>query len=233
MAVKADLVFDNMSDVGVVPNATGSTPNTFMGDGYVLAAGTTEITGFDVFPVNLSGTAFNSIKINIFVWGTVNTGTVNATTPLFGSLLGSYSLTSVDSFPSGSYFPFEGATPGVTPGISLGSPLAISSTTIGLTFNYQGSTDGGVTFANVNSLSSIIATGPAPTVGSLVFGSGYFRNANSEVNGNFTSTIRALAGLTNQGLGVRVYGTVTAVPEPTSLALIGGGAMFLLFRRRA
>jgi hypothetical protein len=117
----------------------------------------------------------------------------------------------------------------------LASPLAISSTTIGLTFNYQGSTDGGATYNNVNNLTSDIAANNLPTVGSTVLGGatgGYYRNANSEVNGNFTSTLRVLGGLTSQAEAVRIYGNVTAVPEPTTIALFGGGAVLLFLRRR-
>jgi hypothetical protein len=217
------LVFDNISDLengvaGAAANATSSTPNTFMGCAYTLAPGTTSITGFDLFPVNLSGTTFNALKINIWVWGTVNTGTVNASTPAFGNLLGSYTLTSSGTFASGFYYNYEGSPVGGSPGIALGTPLAIPSTTIGLTFNYQGSTDGGVTYNNVNSLTSLITSGTPPTVGSLVF-NGYYRNANSEVNGNFTSTLRSL-GLQNQGLAARIY---TVVPEPTSACFLGLG----------
>jgi hypothetical protein len=232
---KATLVFDNASNfenevAGASANVTGSTPNTFMGDGYTLTPGTSDITGFDLFPVNLSGTAYTGIKINIFVWGTVNTGAVSAATPAFGNLLGSYTLTESGTFTSGFYFPIENATPGSAPGITLTTPLAIPSTTIGLSFNYQGTTDG-ITYNNVNSLTSIIAAGTVPTVGSQTF-DGYYRNANSEVNGNFTSTLRSL-GLVDQSLGVRVYGDVTVVPEPTTLALAGLGCVaFSALRRR-
>ena len=218
-----NVVFDNMSNFdNGVPGAnitsSGSAPNTFMGAGYVLTPGTTSITGFDIYPGNLSGVNFTGLKINIFVWGSVNTGTVNASTPAFGNLLGTYTLTTSGAFDNGFYFPFESATPGITPGITLTSPLAIPGTTIGLTFNYQGTTDG-VTYNNVNGLTSIISYGTPPSTGSLVF-NGYYRNANSEVDGNFTSSLRTL-GLTDQGLGVRIYGTV--VPEPTSVCLLGLG----------
>src|SRR5947208_10036713 len=118
-----------------------------MGGAYNLLSGTTSITGFDVYPVNVSGVNYVGLKLNIFVWGSVNTsGTVNSTTPAFGNLLANYTLTSSGTFNSGFYFPFEGIPNGVTPGITLTTPLAISSSLIGLTFNYQGSTDGGVTF---------------------------------------------------------------------------------------
>ncbi len=233
-AVVTGLVFDNMSNFeGGNPNAhvaaTSSTPNYFMGEGYTLSPGTIDITGFDLYPVNLSGVNYTGLKINIFVWGSVNTsGTVNAATPAFGNLLASYTLTSSGAFNTGFFFPFEGSPNGVNPGITLATPLAIPSATIGLTFNYQGTTDG-VNYVNANNLSSLISYGTPPTAGALVF-SGYYRNANSEVNGNFTSSLRTL-GNANESLGVRVYGDV--VPEPTSFALAGlGMAAVMIFRRR-
>jgi hypothetical protein len=233
-SVKADVVFDNMSNYeGGNTNShiasTGSTPNTFMGDAYTLTSGTTDITGFDIFPVNLSGTSYTGIRINIYVWGTVNLGAVSAAAPAFGDLLGSYSLTSSGTFSTGFFFPFEGSPVGSAPGITLGTPLVIPSTTIGVTFNYQGTTDG-VTYNSINSLTSLIQYGMAPTVGSQVF-NGYYRNASSEVNGNFTSTLRSL-GYADQSLGLRVFGDVTAAPEPSTLALLGGGAVLLYLRRR-
>jgi hypothetical protein len=200
-----------------------------MGDAYNLAPGTTKITGFDIYPVNVSGVNFTGLKINIFVWGNVNTsGTVNSTTPAFGNLLASYSLTSSGSFNSGFYFPFESATPGVTPGITLATPLNVPSQ-IGLTFNYQGTTDG-VNYSSFQNLTSIISSN-APTAGSEVF-AGYYRNAGTptETDGNFTSSLRSLGGLgTFQSLAVRIY----TVPEPSSFALAGlGAAALVIFRRR-
>ena len=104
-----------------------------------------------------------------------------------------------DDFVDGYFYPLTGVT--------LSSPIALTGTTVGLTFNIQGSTDG-VTFTNVNSLTSLVAYGDAPTVGSTVF-NGYYRNANSETNGNFTSSLRTL-GNDNESLGVTIYGTVAA-----------------------
>ena len=225
----AQLAFNN-APTGFYAVSTSSTPNTFMGDAYNLAPGTTSITGFDLYPVNQTGVNYTGLRINIYVWGTVNTtGTVNATTPAFSNLLGSYSLTSAGTYTSGFYYSFTSATPGVTPGITLGTPLAVTGTQIGLTVNYQGTTDG-VNYANANNLTSII-TSNAPTVGSEVF-AGYYRNASSEVNGNFTSSLRSLGGLgTYQSLAVGIY--TTSVPEPAACALVGMGfAGLLAFRRR-
>ena len=231
----AALVFDNMSvyqgggntNAGI--SSTGSTPNTFMGAGYTVTPGTAAITGFDVYPVNLSGTAFTGLRLNLYVWGSVNTsGTVNSTTPAFSNLLGTYSTVATGTFSSGYYWSYEGNPVGSAPGITLPSPIAISGNTIGVTLNYQGTTDG-VNYNNLNSLTSLISYGVAPSVGSLVF-NGYYRNASSEVNGNFISSLRSL-GKTDQGLALRIYGT--AIPEPAAASLLGLGlAALVAFRRR-
>src|SRR5438445_7052253 len=100
----AAVLFDNMSNfensvAGANIASTSSTPHTFMGDGYSLISGANTITGFDIFPANASGTSFDSLKITIYVWGTVNTsGTVNSTTPAFGNLLATYTLTASGTF---------------------------------------------------------------------------------------------------------------------------------------
>jgi MYXO-CTERM domain-containing protein len=236
VGASASLVFDNMTPArtgvaGASVNATGSTPNTFMGGGFTLAAGTTQIAGFDIYPVNLTGTTFDHLRMTIYVWDHVNTsGTVNATTPAFDTLLASYTITSAGTYASGLYYPFESATPGVTPGITLATPLLLSDNVVGLSFNYQSSTDGGVTYSSVNSLSSIISAGGPAVVGANMF-SGYYRNAGSptETDGNFTSSLRTLSGLTNQSVGVRVY---DAVPTPGALALLGLGGLIAGRRRR-
>jgi hypothetical protein len=226
---QAQVAFDNVPTSAFSAFSTSSTPNTFMGDGYILAGGTTAITGFDLFPVNTSGTSYTGLKVNIFVWGTVNTsGTVNSTTPAFSNPLGSYSFTLTGAFNTGFYFPIQNV-PGTTPGYALGTPLAVSGTQIGLSFNYQGTTDG-INYYSSNSLTSIISSN-APLVGSEVF-AGYYRNAGTptETDGNFTSSLRSLGGLgTYQSLAVRIY----AVPEPATAALAGlGAAALVIFRRR-
>jgi hypothetical protein len=209
---QAAVVFDNISNfensvAGASIASTSSNPNTFMGDGYNLISGITSINGFDIFPANLSGTTYNALQITIYVWGSVNLGAVNSSTPAFGNLLASYTLTVTGSFPSGFYFPFEASPAGSSPGITLTTPLTVPSTLIGITFNYQGSLDGGVTFNNINNFTSVISYGTPASVGTLQF-NGYYRNAASEVDGNFTSTLRSL-GQTSQSLALRVFGTAS------------------------
>jgi hypothetical protein len=226
------VVFDNMSNyeggnTNANVTATASVPNTFMGDAYNLG-GATSITGFDIFPVNLSGSNYTGLRMTIYVWGTVNTsGTVNSTTPAFGNLLNTYTFTSSGTYNSGFFFPFEGSPVGSAPGITLSSPLTIPNPTVGITFNFQGTYDG-VNYFSTNSLTSVISYGLTPTVGSQIF-NGYYRNASSENNGNFISSLRQLGGLNNQSLALRIFG----VPEPSSAALAGlGVATFLAMRRR-
>ena len=214
------LLFDNMTSVA--PNSLAnvtSTPNTFMGDAFVLAPGANDLTGLDLFPYLGSGTSYVGLKLNFYIWGNVNTGSVTASAPAFSDLIGSYSLTFHRSYPSGYYYNFESATPGVTPGIPLPSPLLLPSTVstvdnsngtvsdlIGITFNFQGTTDG-TNFNSANGLTPIISPN-LPTTGANYF-NGYYRNANSEMNGNFTSSIRSL-GLPNQNIGIRIYGDINS-----------------------
>jgi len=213
------VVFDNFT--GRTLSSTSSTPNTFMGDGYVLLAGTTNISEIAYFPVNLSGTSFTGIQTTFYFWDTVNTGTVNAGSPAFGNLLGTYTDTVAGSFASGFYYPLDYVLP---------APLSIADTTIGLTMNVQGTTNG-ITYNSVNNLTDPILYGASgPSVGSNVF-NGYFRNANSETDGNFTSATRSI-GQPNQSIGFILYTSSQAVPEPGSPLLLGGGIAVLAFFRR-
>lgn len=231
---EAACVFDNMSNVQTATPtsavaATGSTPNYFMGDGYMLKPGTTSITGFDVYPVNLSGVTFSNLQFNIYVWQYINTGTVNATTPAFSNLLAVYTAnTGPQGFASGFYYLFQTTADGSgAPALTLGTPLTIPSTNVGITMNVKGSFDG-VNYYNSNSLSPIIAYGAAPSVGGQFF-NGYYRNVNSETNGNFTAALRSL-GLTNQTLGLRVYGTGANTPpvaNAQSILCLSNVAMFV------
>jgi len=123
------------------------------GDGYNAASRNQALTGFDLYPVNLSGVTYNALQLDIYVWGNVNTsGHRQRHDTGFQQLIGSLCCQATGTFSSGFYFPFESATPGVTPGVTLTTPLTIPGTTIGITFSYQGSTDGGTTFATANNL---------------------------------------------------------------------------------
>src|SRR4030095_15852184 len=99
-------------------------PNYFMGDGYLLLPGTTSITGFDLFPVNISATDFIGLNINIYVWQHVKLGTVNAATPAFSDLLAQYSVAVPGTFSSNFWYAFEATPAGSSPAFTLKTPLA-------------------------------------------------------------------------------------------------------------
>ena len=231
VSANAGLIFDNASNFrNSVPEAlafaTNSSPNTFMGGGFDLAAGSTAITGFDLFPVNVSDGAFTGLKLTIFVWDNVNTGPVSTANPAFSDLLASYSLTISGNLAFGFYIPLTGTPEGVDAGINLAAPLAIADTRVGITFNFQGTTDG-INYSNINGLTSIISVGTPATVGANVF-NGFYRNAAGEANGNFTSSLRSFTGISNQSIALRIYG----IPTPGSLALLAPAALLVSRRRR-
>lgn len=221
-------VFDNISNYensapGANASYVGSTPNSFMGDGYLLTPGVTNITGFDVFPVNQTGTDFSGFQITIYVWGSVNPGPVNSSTPAFSNLLATYTATIPEGLDSGYYLPIEGSPPGSGPGLILETPLAVSGTNIGITINSEGTTDG-INYASYDDLTSLITYGAVPGVGSEDF-NGYYRNVNSETDGNFIEGIRSI-GQSFQGVALRVFGTVALigyqppVANPQSISLL-------------
>jgi hypothetical protein len=231
----AAVVFDDISAYQAGVTGAGvsavSSPNQSIGDAFTLAPGTVDITGFDLYPVNLvSNKTYNALKLNIYVWGGVNTGTVSASSPAFSDLLGSYSATFTGSFPTGYFFSFESANPGVTPGISLAAPLAVTGPSVGISINVQGSTNGGATYSTVTNLTSLITYGAAPTVGSEPFSGFYASTGNSS---NYTTGPYAFtSGYSNEGLALRIYGDIAAVPEPASSALMALGVATLLMVRR-
>lgn len=222
------VVFDNMSIVeNSAPNDSaylGSTPNSFMGDGYLLTPGTTTITGFDFFPVNgTASTSFIGLNAVVYVWGSVNKGTVNSSTPAFGNLLATYTL-AVPSYlippPGGYAYPVEGSPAGSAPGLTLPTPLTISGTNIGITVNFEGTTDG-VNYSSYDYLTPLVTFSNAPSVGGLDF-NGFYYNASSEMNGNFIEGVGSF-GYTFQGVGLRVFGIigpVVPVANPQTVSVL-------------
>ena len=230
---KAGVVYDNISNeqqgvTGAYVTATTTTPNTFMGGAYLLAPGTTEITGLDMFPVDLAG-SYTGLKLTVDVWAVVNLGTVSAAAPAFGDELGSYTFNETGTYASGHFYGFVGTPNGTNPCFVLPAPLAIPSILMALTFSYQATTDG-TNYQTVNNLDSLISFGLRPSVGRNPF-TGFYQNFASETNGNFVSP-QTMLGPANENLTVRIFGDSNPVPEPTTLALTGAGGLALFVLRR-
>jgi MYXO-CTERM domain-containing protein len=224
-SANAAVSFDNITGRSIT--ATSSVPNTFMGGAYNLAAGTTNVTGFQVVCYNATGgaTPINFIKATVYLWDTVNLGTVSAASPAFSNSLGSssaiYDFTASGGLATGFYSALT---------MNLASAIALADTQVGVTVNFQASADG-VNFTSVSKLTTVITYGAAPAVGSNVF-NGYYRNAGtpSETDGNFTSALRALA-VADQSVALQIMSS--DVPAPGALALLGVAGLVGGRRRRS
>jgi hypothetical protein len=235
------------------PTGTG---NRQMGQAVTLATGTNAITGFDLAVVNATGAPISNaagsrLRLNYWIWNTVTPG-ASTTTAAFSNIATSASVEADLSLLSGPFatgtllFFANGAsqgpglTPlaGLTPGVSF-APVTITSSTVGLAFSWDLSTDNGTTWTSPNNLTTLITGGAStgapsagsnPTIGAPV--GGYYRSPNLagavDGNGNFAQGSARQIG-NNSGLVLRVY----SVPTPASAALLGLGGLVAARRRRA
>ncbi len=257
-SASADVVFDNATaaiyGIGSTAatghvDATTSSGDSFMGGAFNLAPGTADLTGVTSYFDNITGlvsspgTTFNAVKATVYIYGTYTPGTPTGT-PAFSNLLGTYSQTISGTFaPTASRTSIYSVGGSGSPGISF-APLVLptGTTQIGLTFNYQGSSDNGKTFSSLTGLTPVISYTnqggtDGPTVGSDAF-NGYLLDRSGEGTGNFTNggdtTFRQENGQspTYEGIAVQLDGDIAASPEPTSLLLAGVAAGPLVLRRR-
>ena len=96
MSPASTLLYDDMTGTSLV--YTGGSADEFMGNGITLAPGANDITGFDCILLNATGSNLSGAKINIFVWGAVNLGTINSSSPAFSDELAIYTLTIPTNF---------------------------------------------------------------------------------------------------------------------------------------
>jgi hypothetical protein len=208
-AAHADVLYDNITAPGPFGIGAASTseppqtPNSWFGDAVNLAASASDITGVDLFVQNDSGESFNAFRGTIDIWGLVNTGTVNSSSPAFGDLLGSDSFGGSGNYPNNGGQGFVGN--GGLPGLAFTNPIDINgASTIGISINIQWSNNGGGTFASYNNAGALLAYNGTTATGSGVF-NGYYVNLAGESNGNFVTPLQS-NGKSNQGIYIRIDG---------------------------
>jgi hypothetical protein len=208
-AAQAEVLFDDITAPG--PFGLGGpttamppqTPNSWFGDAVNLTASASDITGVDLFIQNDSGQNFNAFRGTIDIWGQVNTGTVNASSPAFSNLLGSDSFGGSGNYPNNAGQGFAGN--GGLPGLAFSNPIALNgASTIGISINIQWSNNGGGSFASYNNAGALLAYNGTTATGSGVF-NGYYVNLSGESNGNFISPLQS-NGKSNQGIYIRIDG---------------------------
>lgn len=207
IAAPGDIVFDSITNVTAynIPSAT----RTFIGEAFNVQTGTTnQAVAFGKFDTLLASAAavnYTNVRLNVVFWGVANT----AATPVFSTPLGSYAydLGPLSAAANTVYNLNQVVLP--TP-----IPIAVNTTNLGITFNYQGDTGTGL--ANTDNLTTTVRFTTAVAVGSTTF-NGYFRNASGRTDFNFASTDARNIGA-NSAIALRLY---SAVPTAAGVALGG------------
>jgi hypothetical protein len=254
----SSLLFDNISPLFASTTSsseglynTGDNPGSeYMGGIYVLPAGTSQITGYDVLVVNdigdtgtqdangaevynSSAMTLNYVKITTYFWGGYNQALVNssapaisATNPAFSDLLGTQTTPAENvGLPTGYTQLFVGGPPYETatpsgPGLTLSTPVNLPT----------GVTTVGVTFTITASSTSagpfvnypLLTPGVTEGNPPTVGGqlNGFFENTSGETNGNFDEFPYTF-GLTDNAVGTRLWGTISGADNWSNA---GGGA---------
>lgn len=237
MAQAQDLLgfFTMNGSIQAAPNAG----NTFMGQTFGLGNSAigfpgAAVTGVDNLGVNISGNNYSAgtqMRLNVWLWDSPSFAT-SGTTQAFSNLLTqqSFDVTLDSDWNSGTLKVFENPTD--SPFFQFTSPVAISDTIMGITFNWQVLDLGTGEYTSVPGLTTGIRNSGS-FIGALPNPSSYYRNASAtSTNGNFLGSdnrnINAAAPNNRSALAFAVW----AIPTPGAAALLGLGGLVATRRRR-
>ncbi len=219
-----NVVFDSIT--GQLTPSLPTATRTYMGQGFTPALGGNFITGGSVNLASAATVNYTNLTLRIQFWGTFDsTGGGSATGLVFSNPIGAPILFNAGAF-AATANTFNTFT------FTLGTPVALVGTgPFGITFSFQGDTGTGL--ASTDNLTTLVRTG-ALAAGTNNTGTapnfGYFRNASGRTDFNFQSNDFRQIGA-NSALSF----TLTAVPEPGTVATFAVGGMALLgvaIRRR-
>jgi hypothetical protein len=215
---------------------TGSTPRTYMGQGFDVAdlgvgpTGTEYVTKMNVVLVTGAAVNYQNTRIRVQFWDNYNA----ANNPVFGTANGGTQVFTTGPFSTTGVAAFNFT-------LTFAAPIPMNGlTNHGIGINWQSDAAGTGTFIDDTNLTTALrATTTVPLTSgqndnpsSAGAGPGYYRNASGETDLNFQSSdARTIAGVS--GL---VFSMQATVPEPGSLALCGLGLAGLpawIRRRRA
>ncbi len=212
---------------------TGSTPRTYMGDGFTNSSLTPQsqfvVTDISVFLVSATAQAYTDVLARIQFYNSYDPNAASVFSSPAGPLL-TIDL-GAQTFSANTIYQFN-----IT--LSSTQSFTLSGNNLGFVQNFQGGI-GGVAPSDTTNLTSLItyntttsgyAAGQVTTGASPTFG--YYRNASGRTDFNFANTDSrslATAGANYQAIGIIVNGTLIAgVPEPSTWAMMATGGVSLL-----
>lgn len=213
---------------------TGSMPRTYMGDGFTNSALTPtsqfNVTGLSLFLVSATAASYTDVLLRIQFYNSYNPNAAS----VFSNPAGPLQTFDVgaQTFAANTIYEFDFT-------LTSPSPITLFGNNLGFAQNFQSSTlPGGLMPADNPNLTSLITYNTAGTgyaAGQITTGTspnfGYYRNASGRTDFNFANTDSRSLGVPNQAIGIIVSGS--AVPEPSTYAMVLGGLGILLFGMRA